>query len=302
MKKIFTHPLQVVSLGLLIVGTVSADVKTFVIDTSQSSLTIASGELVGVTVEEQAPGSLTATYSGSIEADVTEESVTFVGGSSLAANDSGDWEPLVGGATGRAPASYGAKGGNWLASGTAALRNVVFDLTSDAITMLNGTFAADSLEFSFPDSATSTLDYNIISGILGDDAGSQTLAGRAKNDILTAASITVVGDDLVLTIPVDYTLVLTGDVSAQFRVVGQIVGTAANTTPPTGGILKLVVTPGQLSFSILTTPGKTYTILGSTDLLDFSTVIDQFIAVDSQTARDIATTLQHKQFFIVREE
>ena len=229
---------------------------------------------------------------------MTEDSVTFVGGSALTANDSGDWEPLVGGAAGSAPANYGAKGGNFLASGTAALRDIVFDLTSDAITMLNGTFAADSLEFSFPDSATSTLDYTI-SGILGD-AGTQALAGRATNDILTAASITQVGDNLVLTIPVDYTLVITGDVSAQFRVVGQIVGTAPNTTPLIVG--NLVVTPGQLGFSIPTTPGKTYTILGSTDLLDFSTIIDQFTAVDSQTARNIAITLQNQQFFILREE
>ncbi len=291
----------ITTLFLLTVHTGLAEEKTFVIDNAQSSLTLSgslSTPLGPVQMVEQDTGSLTTTYSGAIRAEVTGDSVAFVGGSAIAAGNSGDWQPALGGEPGVAPANYGATGGNFAFTGYAALRNLLFDLTSDSITMLNGTFAADSLEFSFPESATSTADY-VVSGLL-NKKGSEALAGRATNDVLTAATIASVGDQLILTIPVDYMLILTNDLPAQFRVVGQIIATASSAAPLMVGNLE--VTPGNLSFTIATMPGKTYTILGSTDLFDFSTVIDQFTATETQTSRDIAITLLDQQFFILREE
>ena len=204
---------------------------------------------------------------------------------------------------GNGPANYGAYAdGGFLGSGYAALRNLLFDLESESITMLGGSFAADSLEFSFPPSAISSVDYTY-SSILSSGAASELLAGRSTNDVVAVGNISVVGDDLVLTIPVNYTLTLTEGFSATFHVQGQLVGRVANVTPLQIG--ELIVSPGQLGFSIPTTPGKTYTILGSADLtapVDTWATIDQFVADSDSAARDVAVALAGQQFFIVREE
>ncbi len=288
----------------LLVTSASAEVKSFVIDATQSSLKLEGTALGSITMVAQ-PGtvnSLSTTYSGTIVADVTAASVAFVGGSAITANNSGNWQPGVGGVAGNAPANYGAfANAGFLGSGYAALRNLLFDLKSDSIPMLAGTFIADTLEFSFPPTATSTADYRV-SGFLAD-SGSEALAGKSTNNILTAATITVVGAELVLTIPVDYTLVLTGDFDATFRVQGQLVGKAPNVTPLQ--IPPPVITPGQIGFTIPTIPGKTYTILGSAELttpLAEWAVIDQFVATGASEARDIAITIAGQQFFILREE
>jgi len=285
----------------LLITPARAEVKNFVIDATQSSLTL-SGNALGITLQQQADGSLSTTYSGTIVADVTEMSVAFVGGSAITANNSGNWQPGAGGVAGDAPANYGAyANAGFLGSGYAALRNLLFDLQSESITMLAGSFAADTLEFSFPPTATATADY-LITGAFAD-AGSEALAGKSTNNILTAATIVVVGEELVLTIPVDYTLVLTGDFDATFRVQGQLVGKAPNVTPLQ--IPPPVISPGQIGFTIPTTPGKTYTILGSADLttpLVEWAVIDQFEATGASEARDIAIAIAGQQFFILREE
>jgi hypothetical protein len=66
-----------------------------------------------------------------------------------------------------------------------------------------------------------------------------------------------------------------------------------------------VITPGQIGFTIPTTPGKTYTILGSSELttpLAQWTVIDTFVATGASEARDIAIAIVGQQFFILKEE
>lgn len=285
----------------LFVPSARAEVKNFVIDTAQSSLTL-SGNALGITLQQQAPGSLTTTYAGTIVADVTETSIEFVGGSAISANNSGTWQPGIGGVTGSAPANYGAyANAGFLGSGHATLRNLLFDLKSGSVPMLAGSFAADELEFSFPPNATSTADY-LITGAFAD-AGTEALAGKSTNNVLTAATVAVVGAELVLTIPVDYTLTITGDFDATFRVVGQLLARASNVTPVQ--IPPPVITPGQIGFTIPTTPGKTYTILGSTDLttpLNEWAVIDQFEATGATEARQIAIALAGQQFFILRED
>lgn len=291
----------------LVITPALAEVKTFVIDATQSSLRLSGNANVqGFQLVLQNQGSstsLTTSYRGDIVADVTETSVTFVGGSTITANNSGDWQPGVGGVAGNAPANYGAfTSAGFLGSGHAALRNLLFDLKSESITMLAGSFPSDSLEFSFPPTATSTADYRLTGAVA--DFGSESLAGKSTNKVLTAATIVVVGDELVLTIPVDYTLILNGeDFDAAFRVEGQLIGKASNVVPLT--IPAPVITPGQIGFTIPTTPGKTYTILGSSDLttpLAEWAVIDTFVATGASEARDIAIELAGQQFFILREQ
>ena len=278
--------------------TSQAEVKTFTVDPTASSLSI-TGDLLGISAEEQAPGSLTTTYSGVIVADVTETSVAFPGGSSIIADNSGSWKPATGGVDGNEPANYGAEAGNFLGSGVAALRNVVFEVKSGVIDMLGGTFVADGLEFSLPDTATSTIDYSY-SSIIASGTGGDPLKGNATNNVVAAANISVVGGELVLTIPIDYTLVLDGDFSAEFRVRGQLVGRVANVERLM--IPLPVLTPGHIGFSIPTQPGKTYTILASTDLINFPTVVDQFEGDGTTQTRDIEIQSTGLQFFILKEE
>lgn len=287
---------------VFLITSVQAEVRPFVIDSGASSLSL-SGTALNIGVQEQGEGSLTTTYSGSIIVDVSEDAVTFVGGSTITANNSGDWQPLADGASGNAPANYGAyANAGFLGSGYAALRNLLFDLKSESIPTLAGSFAADSLEFSFPPSAVSTADYSYTS-VLGNGAGTEYLAGRSTNDVAAVGNISVVGEELVLTIPVNYSLILTGEFDATFQVQGQLVARAPNVTPLQ--FAELQVSPGLLGFSIPTTPGRTYSILGSSDLtapVEEWSLVDQFVADGASAARDVAVLLAGQQFFILKEE
>src|SRR5678815_1853743 len=73
---------------------------TFTLNPDFSNLTL-SGTTGGATLVEQAAGSLTASFSGAILADVVGAAITFTGGSSVIAQTTGDWLP------GGTPAVYG---------------------------------------------------------------------------------------------------------------------------------------------------------------------------------------------------
>ncbi|HOP97219.1 MAG TPA: hypothetical protein PL064_05865 [Thermogutta sp.] len=130
-----------------------AEVTVFTIDQAQSSLTI-SGTLLGNPLQEQAPGSLTTDYFGTIVADVTDTTIEFVGGSEIRANDSGTWQPAEGGEAGSAPANYGAQASLLFISGVAALRHIVLDVASPPLPITGGTFPSESMTFSFPTNAS----------------------------------------------------------------------------------------------------------------------------------------------------
>jgi hypothetical protein len=298
MKKPALPPLRsgaaLFTCACLIITPASAELRTFVIDPTQSSLQL-QGSALGIAVEEQADGSLTTTYAGTILADVTETTVAFVGGSEITANNSGSWQPAAGGAPGNAPANYGAQATVLGQPATAALRNLEFDVTGEATALLGGTFAADGLTFAIPPTSSAAADYSA-----GFFVGSEGLAGQGGNNVGEAGNLAVVGDELVLTIAVDYVLAV-DDIQGQFRIFGQLVAKAPNEVPLT--IPDPVVTPGQLSFNLPTIIGKTYTILGSADLgvpLENWNVIDQFEATSTSEARDIAIALAGQQFFILR--
>src|ERR1700748_2666472 len=83
----------------------SADV--FTIDPTQSSLTL-SGSAVTFTFTQQAAGSLTTVYNGTIQVTQTPGTIQFTGQSLITAQTNGSWKPLAGGGNGSAPADYGA--------------------------------------------------------------------------------------------------------------------------------------------------------------------------------------------------
>jgi hypothetical protein len=272
------------AIGCCLVSTKSrAELKIFTLDATNSSLGI-SGSLAGVAFQQQGPGSLTTKYSGMIKADVTSSNITFVGGSAIVGLNSTTNEPGVGGVAGSAPANYGVKVTILIFfPAKAAVRNALLDVTSSALTMTGGVFSSKGLQFDFPPTSTTVLDYN--AGSLG--SGSSSLTGIFTNTVSANATLIVQGTTLVLTIPVDISgtkTIASGDVNYRFR--GQLVARAPVSVPLQ--INAFQVSPGHLTFTIATTPGQSYTILGSANLADWATIVDQFTATNNPTVRIVS--------------
>lgn len=283
-----------------------SEVVVFNVNSNQSSLTIsASLKYQGLTIplQPQGSGSLTASYTGTILADGGDSTIRFPGESWIQGLDSGNWEPAPGGVPGRAPANDGGRLFMFLVvDGKTAIRSVVLDGTSPTLTVSNASFPSTQLVFTFPPAAGSTIDY-IYSGLVGSGNGSEPLSGSATNAATTHATLTIVGSEQVLTIPVD----ISGTASAinpedvQYRFRGQIVARAPLNIP-----LRITAFPAaadQIHFTVATTAGRTYTISASGDLMDWSTVLDQFTTSAISTTRTIPRPSHPPtQFFRVRQD
>jgi len=220
----------------------------FTVDSAQTQITLSGtavyssgfGQL-SAPISTQAPGSLTTSYDGFIEAGLNGSLLQFPGGSAVAAQTNGTWQPAAGGASGSAPADYGAKVTIIFITLYAAVRNIVLDLASDPITLTNGNFASSNLVFVFPTNSPATMDYNDYSG----DQGAQPIVGAVTNTTAAMASLTTTGAVQTLTIPVSMSFVVnaappqnTNFNGSTLFFSGQIV--ANRTLPPT--ITSLLVT------------------------------------------------------------
>lgn len=279
-----------------------AELKTFTIEQTQSVLII-SGAFSGFAIQQQGPGSLTTHYTGTIETDLSETTIAFVGGSQIVGVTNGNWEPGPSGVAGTAPANYGGEVVNLLVNGKAAVRDVLLDLTSSSLTVSNGTFPSQGLEFTFPPTATTAFDYTYSITFGASGSGRQPFTGTLTNTVNTNATLNSQGAELVLTIPVD----IAGAASVQspndlqYRLRGQLVARAAAPVPLR--INSFQLSSGQLGFSIATTPGQSFTILASTNLTDWPTTIDQFTATNNPTVRTVALPASlPQQFFRVRRD
>jgi hypothetical protein len=292
-------PALLAAVCCLVSTTSRAELKTFALDATNSSVSI-SGTLAGVAFQQQGTGSLTTKYSGTIKADVTSSNITFVGGSAIVGLNSGTWQPGLGGVAGSAPANYGVKVNVLLITAMAAVRNTLLDVTSSALTVTGGSFSGQGLHFNYPSNSTSVLDYSY-SGLLGSGSGSQQLKGISTNN-LNNATLIVQGAELVLTIPVDNsgTATALNPNDVQYRLRGQLVAWAPVSVPLQ--INAFQVSPGQLTFTIATTPGQSYTILGSTNLADWATIVDQFTATNNPTVRNVSRLASPLKFFRVRRD
>jgi hypothetical protein len=276
------------------------ELKTFVLDTNNSSLTI-SGTLESAAFQQQGAGSLTTKISGTIKAEVTSSNITFVGGSAIVALNSGNWQPGPGGIAGsNAPANFGVKMSVLLTTVMAAVRNTLLDVTSSALTVTGGSFSGQGLHFNYPTNSTSVLDYSY-SGLLGTGSGSRPLKGVSTNT-LNDATLIVQGAQLVLTIPVDDsgTATALNPNDIQYRLRGQLVARAPVSVPLQ--INAFQVSSGQLTFTIATTPDQSYTILGSTNLTDWATIVDQFKATNNPTIRNVSQPASPLNYFRVRQD
>ena len=283
----------------LVSTTARGELKTFVLDTNNSSLTI-SGTLESAVFQQQGAGSLITKISGTIKAEVTSSNITFVGGSAIVALNSGNWQPGPGGVAGSAPANFGVKVSVLLTTVMAAVRNTLLDVTSSALTVTGGSFSGQGLHFNYSTNSTSVLDYSY-SGLLGSGTGSQQLKGVSTNT-LNDATLIVQGAQLVLTIPVDdsgaATALNPNDI--QYRLRGQLVARAPVSVPLQ--INAFQVSSGQLTFTIATTPDQSYTILGSTNLTDWATIVDQFTATNNPTVRNVSQPESPLNYFRIRQD
>jgi hypothetical protein len=163
-----------------------------------------------------------------------------------------------------------------------------------------GSFSGQGLHFNYPSNSTSVLDYSY-SGLLGTGRGNRPLKGVSTNT-LNDATLIVQGAQLVLTIPVDDsgTATALNPNDIQYRLRGQLVARAPVSAPLQ--INAFQVSSGQLIFTIATTPDQSYTILGSTNLTDWATIVDQFTATNNPTVRNVSQPASPLNYFRVRQD
>jgi hypothetical protein len=196
--------------GSVVVGLHSARAQTatFQIDPAASSLTV-SGTALGAPIQPQDPGSLTTTYRGPLFVQLTPDTIHLPGGSAVAANNNGSWQPLPGGMPGSAPANYGGRVVILFTNSFAAVRDAVFDGTTPAPFALEGSGNTRAFSSGIDFTATSgQIDYN--SPLAG--SGSNPIAGStATNQAGTAASLHVSAGSAgfasaALTLPVSFSI------------------------------------------------------------------------------------------------
>ena len=264
-----------------------AELKTFTLDQSKSGLII-SGSFTYLSIQfpftAQGANSLTTSYTGTIETDITGSTITFVGGSLIAAVNNGNWQPGVGGTPGvSAPANYG--GQVTIGGAFAAVRNALLDATSGPTAISGITFPSTSVTFNFPPVSYTTIDYSYT--INGGGSGFQQLTGSYPNAINTNATLVTQGNQLILTIPVDIsgttTAINLNDIFYRLR--GKVVATASvPITPIPLLITSFAVTNNQATISMDTTLNQHFTILGSTNFTSWFTN-DAFTASATNTTR-----------------
>jgi hypothetical protein len=199
----------------------------FVVNQAASALTL-SGDIGGFPLQQQANGSLTSSYSGSIVADWDLDGLTInldQPGTSLAALVTGDWQPKPDGSSGSAPADYGGKVTILFVTAQVALRGLTVAASTANPLPLSGTGP-----YSFTATQTLTVlwgtaDYN--AGLFG--SGSKDLSSlSAQNAAPDAGTFEDQGGGSYrLSIPVSLTIQQPiENLTATLHINGQIVATA----------------------------------------------------------------------------
>lgn len=216
------------TLALLFPGEARAGITTFSIDPERSVIELQGTVLafaLNLSLNPQAPGSMKVPWGGTLRADVTDNSIRFLGGNWVPVMDSGIWQPDTNGVPGSAPANYGARAANYVSiivSGYAAFRQMGFDTVSPELPLLNEQFQVKNIQMRFVEAARSAVDYWFsLSNNIGDpdftfgEAGPQSvlstvvaagrtyLQGGITNRATNAARLSVENGVQTLTIPID---------------------------------------------------------------------------------------------------
>jgi len=243
-----------------------ASPTVFTIDSTRSGLAL-SGAVAGFTLTPQGSGSLTNIYHGNINAQISGSTIQFTGSSMIAANTNGTWQPAVGGGSGSAPANYGGQASDGFFTAYAALRNLVFDVTSAALPVTGTNFDSSALVFSFASGSNSELDYNAVI-----TSGQLALSGYSTNSIANEASVSTNGnvEQLVIHIDTQFTFSLLSSDDTPLTLVGQLVATnLLSVTAPLPFISSVVVTNQNVVLTVenATTASQ---ILSSSNLMTWS--------------------------------
>lgn len=216
----------------------SAATVVYDIDPVRSHIQLA-GTVSGSAFQEQAAGSLSNAFTGTLIVELTETEIRFPGGSKASVPETQPYAPAPGGANGSAPAAFGAKATVKVAVGpitlnataAAAARTVSFDLESLNLTRTPIGFDARGVSFRIPESAGTKLDYRT-SGTL-TLSGSEPVLGLALNRASNGTLALVDGVE-TLTIPVDasYLFEILSPNDTEMKFVGEIVAKRRASTEP----------------------------------------------------------------------
>lgn len=244
--------------AILLAGTGRVGAAAFVIDSSQSRITL-SGKVEGFAFMAQGPGGLTAAYTGNINAMVSSSTIQFTGSSTISAITNGVWQPAAGGAAGSAPADYGAKATiPLIGTGYGAGRNIVLDVTSASLALAQTNFDSSQLVLSAATNANPAFDYR-----LALQGGSISLSGNFTNSIATGSFISTNGSSLQLVIQINTTL--SGTNNSTLTLTGQIVATNSLSVFAAPVITGLVITNQNLVLTVSNVTAQSR-LLSSTDL------------------------------------
>jgi hypothetical protein len=218
-----------------------AELVTYTIDVNQSSLTVF-GSLAGTAATQQADGSLTTSFSGTIKANRTPGAIEFTGGSAMDATAQGPFQPGLGAAAGSAPADFGRRSDPSSSPDPffEAIRNVVLDVSNDdgglAVSGSN-TFDSSALAFEF---VSGVSEVRSGSATHENDFGSPVHLGNSNSGSASPSSVVESGGVETLTLrfntgPVGYAVNGTA-LDSNVSFVGTIVATRAVPEPASGAL------------------------------------------------------------------
>jgi hypothetical protein len=242
----------------------------FTVDTNKSSITLSGSiDLLGsaYSLEAQGPGSLTTAYGGTVQVSQAGSTIQFTPSSLIQALDSGDWQPESDGSAGSAAANYGGQVSVLGQTITVAVRDVLLEATSPAISVAGGQFDSSSLVFGFSTNAAGVLSYN--AGFLG--SGATPLSGYATNNVSALATLATVGAQQTLTIPVGATFhfSLFSQNDTTLGVQGQFVAVRSAAAPL--AIQAIEVKNQMVTLEWQSSPGEFFQVLSSTNLAAWQT-------------------------------
>jgi hypothetical protein len=252
--------------AMALTNRVQAGQMVFAIDPTRSQLTL-SGKIAGNAFTTQEAGSLTTTYSGNINANISGSTIQFTGSSTITAATNGVWQPAVGGGSGSATADYGAEATvEFLGTAYGALRNIILDVTSSSLPLTGTNFDSGALIFLFSSGSSSALDYNAIL-----EHGTLSLAGYSTNTIANEASLTTNGnvEQLVIQINTQFAFTLVSPGDTPLDLVGQLVATNLSVVSASPFINSVIVTNQNVVLTVenATTQSE---LLSSTNLMTWA--------------------------------
>ena len=204
-----------------------ASIDLFEIDSVRSALGL-EASTSGVPWDEQSAGSLRATFHGWLAIDNGDNTVQFIAGSSLIADETEAWQPGVRGSATTSPASYG--GVNVVGTGLNSVRNLTatrslaFDISGAPLPMTETGFDVSGLVFTIPNSDNASLDHRS-SGLLVT-AARRALGGLTATNAPAEGHFSFAAEVQTLSVPVDITFKVQttspGDTTLHFT--GTVVG------------------------------------------------------------------------------